>query len=1316
MPYQPQDPPGSRPRTSNLSSVPQASDETEEESPADDVNKTNGEAVIETPPKVYSVKNLRATFNKRADEPMNSPDPSHRQSFPVKSSDARSFDDRSDVSGSSSNRGQSLVRPSWQNRAPSPSFPEPLNTPLRSGGSRPSWQNRGALQNQVSNGRESPTPPSPQRNGRASPAPRASLPVPTQGSRPSWQNSYVQQAPPTPPRAQQQPASRHSWRQNAPGQQLPLTDSLQQPPPPKQLSQAAMARQALQNQLNPEAQPPSWQKKRPPQARSSWQSQTQEAPVVAPRASLQERSQEQQQEQLSWPQNRTPSPEEVPDEEEDEQQPPRQNQTRPSPVIAPPKKFAPDSQPRQQRDYHQFRARQPTTRPRSQKSIERDLLQKDLSLVPAILPETESAKEKMSLPPVVLPQKERQLPPVVLPSKEAPKKELPPFILPSRDPPPKKELPPVILPSNEPPEEELPPVILSQKESNTIANNSASKPGADPPETNYEEQLQTNYSESVESAGSWQDHPAVLTGTSAGSPKSSPKQKSPLNRPPLPSPQNQKSPWQKWADMQGHDDLEIVKEVQVPERDGNVGSRTVEGVYVEEEKKSNDDATASVDDDELELAVQEAESEDKNTYLARMAADSTLIVDYEEAIKHESRPFLDDEDDSYISGGLTVQSSALPQDVPLEFQQALAGSPSKPIEPSRETEPVEEKPGTRPSPAEELLREDSFQENDEVPVLEREIETYASDDYEHETQMKTFAAPQHEPIMEALASPGHDPVDALEEIEEDYDDDEEEFSPTPTLPSTPRSGNRYPKLTPSPKDNETYPDVYRSMYFADDMPPTTSWGPERRRSSPRKASSPHSQSQLSPEVENTTTHLAQMQLAERASPVLYQGSYDSAEMYVDDKNPEQQVHELSPRKEASPAKQAQYMGVGLLASSQSIEEVHALSPRKEASPAKQAQYMGEGLLASSQSTEESSREHTSNLQTSYPDELIFSMRSRSRSNDEHESTYYPDPEFEDVLSEVESDAVFGIPLTYGAAGGEVEEAISPSIRQRGHAIEEWQATLSPKHSVDRSPNSVGQSPGRSYEHPLVSTSPERKKIANAANIVRFWANESASREEEEEEAEQFTETEEWKDRDPDFFPETEDDDDDVYRESYISQPRLQVATAPQDNKYNADEQEGGLEGWLQGSPRASPASGVSHLQAPVDPDTPESRAWVASSSFVSASDSQDPNDFSTPKKSKQKKKKKQEVFDPFGDEDVLKITNSDELFSPHPDPFGMTEESFSPPSWDTPRGRMSFGSPRSRATQESISDATRVHMSFGSPRSRATPDSISFDSESNVEI
>lgn len=55
-------------------------------------------------------------------------------------------------------------------------------------------------------------------------------------------------------------------------------------------------------------------------------------------------------------------------------------------------------------------------------------------------------------------------------------------------------------------------------------------------------------------------------------------------------------------------------------------------------------------------------------------------------------------------------------------------------------------------------------------------------------------------------------------------------------------------------------------------------------------------------------------------------------------------------------------------------------------------------------------------------------------------------------------------------------------------------------------------------------------------------------------------------------------------------------------------------------------------------------------------------------KKKQKIPKTSDAFDPFADSNDTKICNSENLFSPSPlsDPF-LTEESFSPPDWGTPR-------------------------------------------------
>lgn len=67
------------------------------------------------------------------------------------------------------------------------------------------------------------------------------------------------------------------------------------------------------------------------------------------------------------------------------------------------------------------------------------------------------------------------------------------------------------------------------------------------------------------------------------------------------------------------------------------------------------------------------------------------------------------------------------------------------------------------------------------------------------------------------------------------------------------------------------------------------------------------------------------------------------------------------------------------------------------------------------------------------------------------------------------------------------------------------------------------------------------------------------------------------------------------------------------------------------------------------------------------------------KKSAGKKRSKKEVFDPFAEDDELKVENPESFFSPTQDAF-MTEESFSPLDWGTPRAiRYEHGSPQGSA-------------------------------------
>jgi len=85
---------------------------------------------------------------------------------------------------------------------------------------------------------------------------------------------------------------------------------------------------------------------------------------------------------------------------------------------------------------------------------------------------------------------------------------------------------------------------------------------------------------------------------------------------------------------------------------------------------------------------------------------------------------------------------------------------------------------------------------------------------------------------------------------------------------------------------------------------------------------------------------------------------------------------------------------------------------------------------------------------------------------------------------------------------------------------------------------------------------------------------------------------------------------------------------------------------------------------------PISGAWVAQGQFISSITSRE---FKEHKKSRGSGvKAKRDIFDPFGDTDDLKIVNSGNIFAPLPDPFPLTEETFSPTDWTTPCGQIGY--------------------------------------------
>jgi hypothetical protein len=281
------------------------------------------------------------------------------------------------------------------------------------------------------------------------------------------------------------------------------------------------------------------------------------------------------------------------------------------------------------------------------------------------------------------------------------------------------------------------------------------------------------------------------------------------------------------------------------------------------------------------------------------------------------------------------------------------------------------------------------------------------------------------------------------------------------------------------------------------------------------------------------------------------------------------------------------------------------------------------------SRDNSSRGQISTLQGSYPDELM----NIGRSNDLESA--FPDPDVIEVQSDVESDAVFGSPTTYGGAGGD-SGGNSPSIVKRGHAMENWRESVSPSES-----------------------SPDKNKVG-AAQILRFWTSGAASQEEQDE-AIHFNETDQWLDRDPDLNGFRDD---------------VSLTSDPKDKLQNEINEVDKVNQDRKPMPISSAARGVAGFSTN-EPATPNSSAWAAQKRFASSGSAKGSARETIKHRSKRSgSKKKKEVFDPFGDTEGLKISNSDDLFSPLRDPF-MTEESFSPPDWTTPRGNMSYYSSQS---------------------------------------
>jgi hypothetical protein len=219
-----------------------------------------------------------------------------------------------------------------------------------------------------------------------------------------------------------------------------------------------------------------------------------------------------------------------------------------------------------------------------------------------------------------------------------------------------------------------------------------------------------------------------------------------------------------------------------------------------------------------------------------------------------------------------------------------------------------------------------------------------------------------------------------------------------------------------------------------------------------------------------------------------------------------------------------------------------------------------------------------------------------------------------------------------------------------------------------------------------------KPIEYTTELVDIWAVSSASQEEQDE-AIHFDDTDAWLDRDPEIHGGAAGDDASVSSSARNTEPSESESkvTACFGSSIpiladNNDDDNGDDDAHPWGPPEAD-QNMIQHQtqeSQQLKPDPTRNNPKVAGfDTNIPAVDDTgmwtpivDKKDNGQSREQKEKKtsskKEKQDVFDPFQDDDEdaddgLKIDIPNNLFSPNPDPF-MTEESFSPLDWSSPRG------------------------------------------------
>jgi hypothetical protein len=256
----------------------------------------------------------------------------------------------------------------------------------------------------------------------------------------------------------------------------------------------------------------------------------------------------------------------------------------------------------------------------------------------------------------------------------------------------------------------------------------------------------------------------------------------------------------------------------------------------------------------LQLDTDDGDGEDHSTRLARMAAESSLVADFDEVMKHASKPSASyDDESSTNTGNYSGNPSALPEHLPDEFQRVLSAKSdddyylgvktSFSMQNESTSLAIKESDSTSAYIEDENYIDDETSTGDNASLTRLSIKqsdstsAYIEDDPSYN---RTTIAPRGIPSLDKdllpAAANAQEAVPARQppaaNSHEQQTGHSNVLSPTKSMDSS-----NYPVLTPSRRDSEGY----RMGYYGDTSP----------RGKPRSSPTKDQNSTISPSLHTT---------------------------------------------------------------------------------------------------------------------------------------------------------------------------------------------------------------------------------------------------------------------------------------------------------------------------------------------------------------------------------------------------------------------------------------------------------------------------------